>query len=88
LQARWKSLWCTHEEFSYESFGERILKIGQHFGKVTNQHQVVLPSHTIVWRVKTGDRSDNLFFGIKTLYIYLAEYVAPCLKIVGFGKYG
>jgi len=25
LQVRWKSLWCIHTEFSYESPGERIV---------------------------------------------------------------
>jgi len=31
---RWKSLWCVHREFSYESAGERILKIGPHLPKL------------------------------------------------------
>ena len=34
LQVRWESLWCTHTEFSYESPGERILKIGPHLPKL------------------------------------------------------
>jgi len=31
LQVRWKSLWYVHREFSYESHGERILKICQSY---------------------------------------------------------
>jgi len=30
LHVIWKSLWCVHREFSDESTGERILKIGSH----------------------------------------------------------
>jgi len=30
LQVRWKSLWCVYREFSYESSGKRIMKIGPH----------------------------------------------------------
>ena len=38
----WKSSWCVHREFSYESPGERILKIGPHLPKycVIIKHQV------------------------------------------------
>jgi len=37
LQVRWKSLWCVHREFSYESPGERNLKIGPHFPKLLSK---------------------------------------------------
>ena len=31
---RWKSLWCIHRDFSYESTGERILKISPQLPKL------------------------------------------------------
>jgi len=34
LQVWWKSLWCVHREFSYESIGEIIVKIGPHLPKL------------------------------------------------------
>ena len=37
---KWKSLWCIHREFSYESIAERILKIGPHLPKLLSNIEV------------------------------------------------
>ena len=46
---KWKSLWFVHKEFSYESPGERILKIGPHLPKLlSNSKWLTLWGHSVL----------------------------------------
>ena len=48
LHVKWKSLQCVHIEFSYESTGERILKIGPHLLKLlSNIKQLTFSGDTV-----------------------------------------
>ena len=47
LQVTWKSLWYVHRQFSYESPGERILKIGPRLPKLSNIKWLTFLEHDV-----------------------------------------
>jgi len=50
-------MWCIHREFSYESIGERILKIGAHLLKLlsnTEGHTFLRDSATVKTSMATN----------------------------------
>ena len=64
-----------HREFSYESFGERILKIGPHLPKLlSNIKWLTFLEHGVLF-VNHGNTSWNL-------YIYVLMVMSTCIDIV------
>ena len=83
---RWKYLWYIHREFSYESFGERILKIGPYLPKLlSNIKNVVIYALDLVsYALRLVKRALHLVKRALDLVIYALDLIKHALNLINY----